>query len=996
MLRSLKRILSEKRESLRETLSSSKSNEANKGSQRSQASGQLPTLTTSSESHSSSIPRCGASSNSLYEYENQDHCHTDSGRIQAQTNVKVALRIHASNVEPTPAGHGKNMLSLSRRSVPPSKQISNMALVMQARLTAAASARIAAHVHPSKDFTSNSRPCTSPEGLLVVGHKDEEERRVDESGRVSNLVNALDTVPRDTSFCKVMIVQCDSHMARDDTPSTQSSYTGSTGTGSQQAVRYLLDRGTAHGHPPQSPTTSQVTGLTHSVGSSAVPERPWSGFMSNAEAFSGAGGDTPSSTTLRKLAGVARPRSEGHQQPLPAVLPLYASVAGSPNPAGQWHDPSRGADQHTHGSEDSSSACEEAAVVSFAAASEPQQPVEAGSSGQHAWSYSAATVRLAAGLLGAAGAGGDDGMVPPAALQAPRGTVGRSPTFEAWTEPRQVMLVHPAVPPSMVRSRWCMDDYVGMHVVGSGASCQVYKATCKRSRITVALRLYRLDQLGSGVLEQSIMVRAHMRCRLEHRNLLRLYGVFKEHRQLVVVEEYVGGGDLWQLLQGTQGGCLTEQQAVQLVLHPLCRALHYMAICGVIQSSISYRRIMFTHTSPVMLKLVPETAAPGAESDSGMPPPNTWAGMPQQQPLPQRVGILAYRLLRGSSRLPRLPPWQREGHGGGQMLRKVSVSLLHMVPEQAPACDSLPERQLVADMRPDTAEHSEHSAVTLTLLDAAVPSPQQLCEQLAAELGGMPWSEEARSFISQLLVGSPTASRNESEYHSWLQRSAPGLDMQSNLCIFQDDAGSGAEDSDEGLGGHEGSKEGCIEALLPPTAINGNRSMAGRWSMESAASGGGDLLNSVMIQLGQLLQHSWVRIYQRSNSFDRVRVDQLLDSYGGSNAGGWRTEEEPVTLAAAGAAGDLTAGGGDGGPASGSLFGSTAYNVCAQSDVIEHFKLSIQQAAERGLVQGGPLPPRSIPPGILAPPSPAQGTAGLIVLPVGDEEDPSWDYCSYL
>ena len=59
---------------------------------------------------------------------------------------------------------------------------------------------------------------------------------------------------------------------------------------------------------------------------------------------------------------------------------------------------------------------------------------------------------------------------------------------------------------------------------------------------------------------------------LQHENVVKLYAAFQEGDRVVMVQEYVDGGDLFGLLN-RYGGRLSERIAVQMVLDPFMRVL---------------------------------------------------------------------------------------------------------------------------------------------------------------------------------------------------------------------------------------------------------------------------------------------------------------------------------------------------------------------------------------------------------------------------------------
>ena len=61
---------------------------------------------------------------------------------------------------------------------------------------------------------------------------------------------------------------------------------------------------------------------------------------------------------------------------------------------------------------------------------------------------------------------------------------------------------------------------------------------------------------------------------------------------VVLVQEYAEGGDLYRLLH-RNGGRLSERQAVEMVLHPFLLALHYQHTRGIMHRDVKVRGVCY-------------------------------------------------------------------------------------------------------------------------------------------------------------------------------------------------------------------------------------------------------------------------------------------------------------------------------------------------------------------------------------------------------------------
>lgn len=74
-------------------------------------------------------------------------------------------------------------------------------------------------------------------------------------------------------------------------------------------------------------------------------------------------------------------------------------------------------------------------------------------------------------------------------------------------------------------------------------------------------------------------------------------------------QEYADGADLFSVMQ-KYGGRLSERLAVQLVLEPFMRVLHYLHSRGIIHRDIKVRNAQMPFASPVHNSRSPSAATP--------------------------------------------------------------------------------------------------------------------------------------------------------------------------------------------------------------------------------------------------------------------------------------------------------------------------------------------------------------------------------------------------
>lgn len=148
------------------------------------------------------------------------------------------------------------------------------------------------------------------------------------------------------------------------------------------------------------------------------------------------------------------------------------------------------------------------------------------------------------------------------------------------------------LPTGMSRKFWSLSDYSIMRKMYVGYASTVYQATCKKSLEQVALKVYHMEnlcELNHYQVYREIRVHAG----LSHQNIIGLYCAFQEGNDVVMVQEYAEGGDLYRLLH-RNGGRLSERQAVEMVLHPFLLSLHYLHTRGIMHRDIKPENVLFT------------------------------------------------------------------------------------------------------------------------------------------------------------------------------------------------------------------------------------------------------------------------------------------------------------------------------------------------------------------------------------------------------------------
>mmetsp|Transcript_7609 Transcript_7609/g.16491 ORF Transcript_7609/g.16491 Transcript_7609/m.16491 type:complete len:1013 (+) Transcript_7609:148-3186(+) len=155
-----------------------------------------------------------------------------------------------------------------------------------------------------------------------------------------------------------------------------------------------------------------------------------------------------------------------------------------------------------------------------------------------------------------------------------------------------LLAVSAQLPADMSRSVWAMSDYSDLEELYNGYASTVFRGICKRSGMPVALKVYRPDALHE-ISRHQMLREVRLHSQLDHPNIIKLYGAFRQEGHVVLVQEYACGGDLMQLIM-RNGARLTESEAVRMVVQPLLRAMHYLHSRSIVHRDLKLENILFS------------------------------------------------------------------------------------------------------------------------------------------------------------------------------------------------------------------------------------------------------------------------------------------------------------------------------------------------------------------------------------------------------------------
>eukprot|EP00198_Chlamydomonas_reinhardtii_P008723 XP_001698060.1 predicted protein [Chlamydomonas reinhardtii] len=268
-----------------------------------------------------------------------------------------------------------------------------------------------------------------------------------------------------------------------------------------------------------------------------------------------------------------------------------------------------------------------------------------------------------------------------------------SPQHHAALPANGLVWIWQDVPKAMRAGTWAMAEYTITRQLHNGYASCVYKATCHRSGQDVVLKAYTLSSL-SDFLRNQMLRELDIHARLQHPAVVQILGAFREGDLLVIVLEYVRGGSL-DRARRKLGGRMTEQQALELVMAPLLRTLHYLHTQTIVHRDIKPANLLFTPDWKlkvcdygVSICLGEERAVTRTGSRDYMAPEVNVCPLKRtpadNKENPQMaygaavdvwsVGALAYELLVGFTPFPGGPPATRKGDPTKSLVFPSSVS----------------------------------------------------------------------------------------------------------------------------------------------------------------------------------------------------------------------------------------------------------------------------------------------------------------------------------
>eukprot|EP00198_Chlamydomonas_reinhardtii_P006443 XP_001695779.1 serine/threonine protein kinase [Chlamydomonas reinhardtii] len=158
-----------------------------------------------------------------------------------------------------------------------------------------------------------------------------------------------------------------------------------------------------------------------------------------------------------------------------------------------------------------------------------------------------------------------------------------SPVGHPHGPPHQSLFKHTVTADLGSPSPTRLGDYEVTRRIYKGATSAVYQATCLRSGLPVALKVYFLNKVPPNAMHM-IAREITIHADVAHKHIAMLYGAFQEEGRLVLVQEYAARGDLYGIYRALRRR-MTEEQVT---------ALSYLHSRGVCHRDVKPENLLYT------------------------------------------------------------------------------------------------------------------------------------------------------------------------------------------------------------------------------------------------------------------------------------------------------------------------------------------------------------------------------------------------------------------
>ncbi|CAD8076378.1 unnamed protein product [Paramecium sonneborni] len=135
-----------------------------------------------------------------------------------------------------------------------------------------------------------------------------------------------------------------------------------------------------------------------------------------------------------------------------------------------------------------------------------------------------------------------------------------------------------------------ISNYSIVKLIGSGSTANVYQVRSKIDGIDCAMKVFDKAQFEKDYqIKQSILFEITYLKLLSHPNIVKYLGVFESNSQIILILEYLEGGDLKSNFEDKQ----IDEDQIKIIMKSILSGIEYMHSFGIFHRDIKKCNIMF-------------------------------------------------------------------------------------------------------------------------------------------------------------------------------------------------------------------------------------------------------------------------------------------------------------------------------------------------------------------------------------------------------------------
>ncbi|OMJ66427.1 hypothetical protein SteCoe_36721 [Stentor coeruleus] len=144
---------------------------------------------------------------------------------------------------------------------------------------------------------------------------------------------------------------------------------------------------------------------------------------------------------------------------------------------------------------------------------------------------------------------------------------------------------------------WKIEDFTLGRILGRGANGSVYHATHKESKKEFAIKVISRTSISKHTVKY-IRREIEFHSRIRHPNIIRLYGYFYNEKNLYILLEYMGGGDLHSYIKRNSP---INQITAKNILYSIAKALEYLSTLKIIHRDLKPENVLISNNLDVKI-----------------------------------------------------------------------------------------------------------------------------------------------------------------------------------------------------------------------------------------------------------------------------------------------------------------------------------------------------------------------------------------------------------